>query len=327
MALPLLSLSTPCSFAHLPPSLVPFRKARSNAKLAKHITCVLSTETLESTIIRRSANYPQSFGDYDFIQSLESDYTGEMYKGRIEKMKGDVRCLFEKVEQPISLLKLIDTLKRLGLGYHFKKEIKEAFSILSMDDKSMEMEDKLYATALRFRLLRQYGFEVSQDVFNGFKDKKGDFKESLCEDIEGLLSLCEASHLAFEGEIVLEEARAFTSKHLKNLKGKIADQNLKIQVEHALELPLHWRMSRLESRWYIETYVRQVDMNPLVFELAKLDFNMVQAIYQADIKDTLRYEPTRYHPCTSIPIHPSFNACLYLYKAFRALHWRRMALT
>ncbi|XP_077224160.1 alpha-terpineol synthase, chloroplastic-like [Tasmannia lanceolata] len=202
----------------------------------------------EPHIIRRSANYPQSFGDYDFIQSLKSDYTGEMYERRVEKLKDDVRRLFEKMDKPRSRLELIDTLQRLGLAYHFKKGIKEALGIISMD----EMEGELYATSLRFRLLRQHGFEVST------------------------------------GEIVLEEARAFTTKHLKDLKGKITDQNLKIQVEHALELPLHWRMPRLESRWYIETYVRQVDMNPLLFELAKLDFNVVQAIYQSNIKDTSR---------------------------------------
>ncbi|XP_077214031.1 alpha-terpineol synthase, chloroplastic-like [Tasmannia lanceolata] len=267
-----------------PASLVPSQTARRNVNMSKHITCILSTHTLEPTINRRSANYPQSFGDYDFIQSVKSDYTGDMYERRLEKLKEDVTDLIQKVDQPVAQLKLIDTLQRLGVDYHFKTEIKEALS-----DINMRMEDDLYTMVLQFRLLRQHGFKVSQDVFNGLLDENGKFMESLCEDIEGILSLYEASHLVFEGEMVLDEAKAFTTRHLKELKGKILDQNLKVKVEHALELPFHWSIPRLEARWYIETYVGEADMIPLLFEFAKLDYNMVQAIYQTDIKDMARW--------------------------------------
>ncbi|XP_077233475.1 alpha-terpineol synthase, chloroplastic-like [Tasmannia lanceolata] len=148
------------------------------------------------------------------------------------------------------------------------------------------MGDDLYTTALQFRLLRQLGFEVSEDVFNVFKDDKGDFKASLCEDTKGMLSLYEASNLAFEGEIVMDKARTFTTMHLMDaLKGKSIEQKLERQVEHALKLPFHWRLPRLEARWYIEEiYLREEDMNPLLFEMAKLDYNMVQAIYQTNVK-------------------------------------------
>ncbi|XP_077217635.1 alpha-terpineol synthase, chloroplastic-like [Tasmannia lanceolata] len=252
-------------------------------------TCVLSTQTLkpsQPTITRRSANYQQSFADYDFIQSLKSDYKGEVYEKRVQKLKEEVRCLLEKVDQPLDRLKLIDTLQCLGLGYHFKKEIKEALRIISINDKNMLRGDSLYATALHFRLLRQHGFEVSQDVFNGFKDDKGDFMVSLCEDTKGMLSLYEASYLAFEGEIILDEAKAFTTIHLKDaLKSKSIEQKLERQVEHALESPLNWRVPAIEARWYIEeTYVGEEDMSHLLFELAKLDYNMVQGMYQTNAK-------------------------------------------
>ncbi|XP_077224041.1 alpha-terpineol synthase, chloroplastic-like isoform X1 [Tasmannia lanceolata] len=282
MALRFLSVLTPCSFAQLPP----LPTGRRNANMPKQITCVQSTQKLQPTINRRSANYPKSFGDYDFIQSLRSDYMGEMYERRLEKLKQEVRCFLKNKDQTlVAQLKLTDTLQRLGLGHHFKKEIKEALGIIA----SMKMEYDLYATALQFRLLRQRGFEVSQDVFNVFMDKKGDFMESFCEDTEGMLSLYEASQLAFEGEIVLEKAKAFTIRHLRDLKGKSIDENLKRKVEHALELPFHWRMPRLEARWHIETYLGEENMNPLLSELAKLDYNMVQAIYQKDLKPMSRW--------------------------------------
>ncbi|XP_077250017.1 alpha-terpineol synthase, chloroplastic-like [Tasmannia lanceolata] len=218
---------------------------------------------------------------------------GERYERQLEKLKEDVRCLLKKVDEPFARLKFIDALQRLGVGYHFKNEIKDALSIISMDDNNARMEDDLYATALRFRLLRQHGFEVSQDVFHGFMDEKGNLMASLCEDIKGMLSLYEASYLGFEGEIVLDEAKVFTIRHLNDFKEKSVDQNLKQHVEHALELPFHWRMPRLEARWYIEFMYHLAsnleDMNPLLFELAKLDYKMVQAIYQTNIKAMSRW--------------------------------------
>ena len=62
------------------------------------------------------------------------------------------------------------------------------------------------------------------------------------------------------------------------------DQNLAIEVNHALELPLQWRMPRLEARWFIDVYEKRQDMNPILLEFAKLDFNMVQATHQEDLR-------------------------------------------
>ena len=109
-----------------------------------------------------------------------------------------------------------------------------------------------------------------------------------------MLSLYEASFYLFKGETILEEARDFTTKHLeeymRNNKDQSVDDDLVILVEHALELPLHWRMLRLEARWFIDVYGRKHDMNPIFLELAKLDFNRVQSIYQEDLKLASRLE-------------------------------------
>lgn len=125
------------------------------------------------------------------------------------------------------------------------------------------------------------------DAFHEFKDEKGGFKESLCMDIQGMLSLYEASHLSFQGEVVLDEAREFTSTHLKAI-GRNIDPFLLKKVRHSLEMPLHWRMLRLEARWYIETYDEEDRKNPSLAELAKHDFNSVQTIYQRSLKGLSR---------------------------------------
>ena len=88
-----------------------------------------------------------------------------------------------------------------------------------------------------------------------------------------------------EGESVLDEARDFTKKHLEKSLEQSIDKNLAILVSHSLELPLHWRMLRIEARWFIDVHERRQDMDPSLLEFAKVDYNMVQAIHQEDLKD------------------------------------------
>ena len=118
--------------------------------------------------------------------------------------------------------------------------------------------------------------------------EEGSFKGYLCDDTKGILSLYEASFLSLEGENILEEARELSKKHLQEFINQNKDRNLSIIVSHALELPLHWRISRVEARWFIDVYRNREDMNPILLELAKLDFNMVQATHQEDIKQVSR---------------------------------------
>ncbi|KAI3919711.1 hypothetical protein MKX01_000152 [Papaver californicum] len=135
------------------------------------------------------------------------------------------------------------------------------------------MKDNLYATSLCFRLLRQHGFQVSQDVFSEFQNARGDFEESLASDVKGMLSLYEAARLLSEGESIQHEAIVtFTKRHLIN--NNTDDDNLAKQVSRSLEIPFHWRMQRSEARWFIDVYEYQRNMNPLLLELAKMNFNM-----------------------------------------------------
>lgn len=88
----------------------------------------------------------------------------------------------------------------------------------------------------------------------------------------------------------MDEAKDFSIKHLKErLQNKEMNPDLVTLVAHALELPLRWRVQRIEARWYIDVYERRLNKNPQVLEIAKLDFNLVQAIYQEDLKYTARW--------------------------------------
>ena len=53
---------------------------------------------------------------------------------------------------------LIDTMKRLGVRYHFEREIEDALQ--NIHDHDYKDEESLESTSLRFRLLRENGFNV-----------------------------------------------------------------------------------------------------------------------------------------------------------------------
>ena len=91
------------------------------------------------------------------------------------------------------------------------------------------------------------------EIFNVFNDDSGKFKESIGNDVKGLLSLYESSFLLMHGENILDEAREFTSKHLQEFAKQNEDESyLSKLVGHALKVPLHWRVPRLEARWFID---------------------------------------------------------------------------
>ena len=137
---------------------------------------------------------------------------------------------------------------------------------------------------------------IFAEVFNTFKDNDSarSFRKCLGDDIIGILNLYEASFYSKTGETVLEEATIFATNYLKEFYTSNKDnENYNSVVElvgHALETPLHWRVPRLEALWFIGAYGRRKDANPILLELAKLDYNVVQSTHQEDLKRSSRYE-------------------------------------
>ncbi|KAK8717300.1 hypothetical protein V6N13_044572 [Hibiscus sabdariffa] len=232
--------------------------AKVSQRCRETAASVGSTEISVSSAERRSANYLPCLYDDD-LQLLRSDYKGDEYVRQVEELKGKVKMMLNNME---------------GNIYNNNNQVKK---------------DNFYATALEFRLLREHGYHSSPEVFDSFRDKTGKFRQSLCNDIKAMLSLYEASYHCFPGESIMEEAWNFTSKHLGNVEIDQVDPFLGIQVSQALELPLHWRMPRLEARWYIDVYERRANFNPIILQLAKLDFNVLQGLHQEELKDMSRW--------------------------------------
>ncbi|KAL5568242.1 hypothetical protein UlMin_024817 [Ulmus minor] len=278
-------------------AMPPFLAARSRrGTTCCPVQCTAHTETNveEANITRRYANFQPSIWEFDYVQSLTSKYAGETYTKRVCELKEAGKMILEKVTDPLCQLEHIDILQRLGLSYHFEAQVKTIlegiYNKSCCDDKWKR--NNLYATALEFRLLRQHGFWLPQEVFKGFKDEKtGSFKASMCDDTKGMLSLYEASFHLVKGESFLEEAREFSTKHLQQYisNKESSEDDIFVLINHALEIPLHWRISRLEARWFIDVYEKRKHMNPTLLELAKLDFNVVQSTHQEDLKYSSRW--------------------------------------
>ncbi|KAL1349796.1 myrcene synthase, chloroplastic isoform X2 [Arachis hypogaea] len=238
------------------------------------------------------AKYEPSIWPHEYIQSLNSEYKEETYLKQHHVLKEEVRKMLFKVENHVDQLDLIDVLQRLGVAYLFKSEIRNILDSIHNIDYSQKKKT-LHATALEFRILRDHGYDISTDVFVDFLDERDNFKISQSVDIEGILSLYEASFYSWEGESILDEARDFTLKILEkySFRNKSEGNYLSLLIDHSLEIPLHWRAPRWEAQWFIHAYETRKTMNPSLLEFAKLDYNILQTIHQEDLKHGSRWDP------------------------------------
>ncbi|CAI0457111.1 unnamed protein product, partial [Linum tenue] len=171
-----------------------------------------------------------------------------------EVLKEDVRKLvLNETKSSGDKLRLIDAVQRLGVGYHFEAEIEEALGkVHDMGEDLFTNFDgrgtDLYHAALRFRLLRQQGFPVSLDGFRKLKNSEGRFKEWLSRDEQGLLSLYEAAHIAFDAWKCVPRSLA---RHSLDF---YSDQGALLQ-------------------------------NQKLLTFAKLDFNMLQSFHKQELRE------------------------------------------
>ncbi|WCJ32758.1 Terpenoid cyclases/Protein prenyltransferases superfamily protein [Euphorbia peplus] len=123
---------------------------------------------------------------------------------------------------------------------------------------------------------------MTSDVFKMLKDKDGEFKSNVIDDVKGLLSLYEACFLAVHGEDILDEALCFARKHLEAI-AENSSPHLEKHIRDALFLPCHHNMERLDTLHYIAFYEADESPNETLLKFAKLDFNRVQLLYRKDL--------------------------------------------
>lgn len=250
----------------------------------------MSTQTSPNPISRPIANFhPCRWGDHFLNVSHHDKAILAQVEKEVEHLKEEVKEELQATgKNPHEQLVFIDNLERLGVAYHFDKEIDEALQVHHNSLDPCDQDDDIYHVSLRFRILRQHGFPVSCDVFNKFKNEEGSFKKSLLDDVQGILSLYEASQVRVHGDDVLEEALTFTTTHLISIVDELRSPMAE-EVDHALDQHLHRGVIRLESRHYISFYEQDQSHNKTLLKFAKLDFNLLQALHKKELQDLTRW--------------------------------------
>ncbi|XP_057995689.1 probable terpene synthase 6 isoform X3 [Hevea brasiliensis] len=226
---------------------------------------------------------------FTYFSLLDSEY--ESWTRRVEALKEKVKdMLMADASNPIKKIELINLLCRLGLSYHFEREIEEQLiHIFNWVPQLFDENDyDLYTTALLFQVLRQHGFKMTCDVFKKFKDSNGEFKKSIIKDVRGILSLYEASFMSVHGEDILDEALEFTRSHLESLAMQ-SKPHYSERIKNALILPFHKGVPRVEAWQYISFYEKEESPNEFLLEFAKLDFNRVQLLQREELKVMARW--------------------------------------
>ncbi|GJS88869.1 (E)-beta-farnesene synthase-like protein [Tanacetum coccineum] len=254
-----------------------------------------NTNSTKQEVIRNSVIFHDSIWGDQFLEYVEKVNIATE-KQLIEELKEEVRkelmiraC--NEASQDIKLIQLIDVVQRLGLAYHFEKEIEESLQhiYVTYADKWINYNN-IESLSLWFRLLRQHGFNVSSDIFENHIDEKGNFQEPLCNDPQGMLALYEATYMRVEGEEVLDKALEFTKIHLGIIsKDPSCDSSLRTEIEQALKQPLRKRSPRLEAVRYIPIYQQRASHNEVLLKLAKLDFNVLQEMHKYELSQICKY--------------------------------------
>ncbi|GLJ51087.1 hypothetical protein SUGI_1087560 [Cryptomeria japonica] len=279
-------------------------------------TCYVSAATQENGVVRRIGKYHANVWESDFLRSLSSPYGAISYVERVETLVKEIKLeafnslVGEGEVSPSSYellerFSIVDVVQRLGIDRYFEKEIKVildyTYKYWSEKGISWGRENgivDLNTTALGFRILRLNGYHVFPNVFEYFKDQKGQFVCPLKQpknEIRTMLSLYLASEISFPGENIMREAKAIASKHLIQALEKRHELKEKTQIlaemEYVMTYPWRCRVPRWEA-WNCIHIFRE-DTNPWmlmegiykmpsewskkILELAILDFNILQS--------------------------------------------------
>lgn len=100
------------------------------------------------------------------IQKDESVRERDFLKEKVRKMLDDEKKTY------LDKLELIDDLQKLGVSYHFEREIENILTFFYQKYRIDKHEKDLHATALEFQLFRQHGFNVSEGYYHHTHPKK-----------------------------------------------------------------------------------------------------------------------------------------------------------
>ncbi|KAJ0042978.1 hypothetical protein Pint_18083 [Pistacia integerrima] len=203
---------------------------------------------------------------------------------------------------------MVESLESLGIGQHFKNEIRSVLDETCRYWLQGEEEVLLdpATCVMAFRLLRVNGYDVSSDPLTKFAEEDQFFNSlgGCLKDISAVLELYKASQMIiYPDELLLEKQNLWSRQFLEQelSRGSIHSDRLGKQVEYALKFPYHSQLERLAHRRNTELYsvddimilktsYRSLNIgNEYIQQLAVDDFNICQSILQEELKHLERW--------------------------------------
>uniref|UniRef100_A0A0D9VFT8 Uncharacterized protein n=1 Tax=Leersia perrieri TaxID=77586 RepID=A0A0D9VFT8_9ORYZ len=230
--------------------------------------------------------HPSIWGDFFLHHSSPAASSEQQaWTVQVDKLKEEVANMITTsvTSSLLEKLHLIDTFERICVDYLFQEEINSLLTQIitaNIDDCN-----DVHTVAMWFYLLRKHGYNISQDVFTKFKDGEGNF---VAKNPMDLLTLYNAAHYRVHGEKILNEAILFTKRCLNSMLPSL-EGSLAREVKSALEIALPRRVAIYEANYYISTYEKEGTVHPIILQLAKLNFNLMQLQYQEELEIATRW--------------------------------------
>lgn len=132
---------------------------------------------------------------------------------------------------------------------------------------------------------------AEDDVLRRFIDgASGDFKLSLSNDVRGLLSLHDMSHLDVGGEAaLLHRAKEFSSRHLASAVRYLDDPSLAEYVRQSLDHPYHLSLAQYKARHHLRYLQSLPSRDAAVERLAVAEFQLNKSLHQGEMREIKRW--------------------------------------
>ncbi|KAL8130133.1 hypothetical protein V2J09_019288 [Rumex salicifolius] len=201
------------------------------------------------------------------IPSLPKQYYSCGHKEKVRNVRRSLVKLASSGNAFKELI-MIDQIQRLGIDHLFSDEIRDAMERQYVEwysdscnawCRTTQEQDTLHEVALRFR------------------NRLGKFEEGFSNNIQGLMSLFEASQMSIQGEEILDEANAFTTQLLLE---NLDDNKHNAAINTVLRLPYHKSLSKFTAMELLQCTDHKSESEGCLFELAKLDFDMAAISYR-----------------------------------------------
>lgn len=119
-------------------------------------------------------------------------------------------------------------------------------------------------------------------MFVKFRDDQGNISS---DDVNTMMMLYDAAHMRTREEDILDNIITFNKIRLQSVIKRNLETSQTEEVRFTLETPRFRRVERVEARRFISVYEKNVARDDTILEFAKLDYNIVQALYCKELKE------------------------------------------